>query len=335
MKSVCYVKPGVAYVEMPEPQIVNADDVKIKIAYSSICGSDLHIMSGIFDDYLPAAYPLGHEASGVITELGPGATVKGLKVGDRVTYYYNHYCGQCYYCRNGQEQFCTNRTLNMTSMSQYLVVRESQVFKLPENVSLKMGCLVEPVSVALRSIDRSNIRPGSFVAVSGAGGMGLLHIQLAKMKGASRIVAMDPIPEKRALALQCGADYAFDPLTENVVEKALELTDGRGFDCVIEASGVRGTTKNCVDIAGCGATIIYFAVYGHFDLPIDHDTLFNKELTITAAYQSPYMFPRAIELIRKLNLDPFLSVVFPAEACEEAFAAHRKGLQGKILMEFQ
>ena len=98
MKSVCYVKPGVAYVEMPEPQIVNADDVKIKIAYSSICGSDLHIMSGIFDDYLPAAYPLGHEASGVITELGPGATVKGLKVGDRVTYYYNHYCGQCYYC---------------------------------------------------------------------------------------------------------------------------------------------------------------------------------------------------------------------------------------------
>ena len=73
----------------------------------------------------------------------------------------------------------------------------------------------------------------------------------------------------------------------------------------------------------------------HFDLPIDHDTLFNKELTITAAYQSPYMFPRAIELIRKLNLDPFLSVVFPAEACEEAFAAHRKGLQGKVLMEFQ
>ncbi len=334
MRSVCYVKPGVAYVEMPEPQLVNADDVKIKIAYCSICGSDLHIMSGIFDDYLPDAYPLGHEAAGIIVELGPNATAKGLKVGDHVTYYYNHYCGQCHYCRNGQEQFCSNRTLNMTAMSQYLVVHEDQVFKLPDNISLKEGCLVEPISVALHSIDRTNIRPGSFVCVSGAGGMGLLHIQLAKMKGASRIIAMEPNPGKQALALACGADYAFDPLTEDVMAKTMELTDGRGYDCVIEASGIQGTTKTCIDIAGYGATVMYFAVYGNFDLPIDHDVLFNKELTITAAYQSPYVFPRAIELIKKMNLEPFTSVVFPAKECAKAFEAHRKGNQGKVIIEF-
>ena len=186
MKTVAVVKLGVlggargevGVVDFPKPEI-GPEDVLIKVAYCSICGSDPHIMSGLIPLTLP--YGLGHEVSGTIAELGPKATIKGLKVGDRVAGNFGEVCGVCYYCRNGQEQFC-NRTVETMrpGMAEYVRWHEQQVYRIPDSVSLEEACLTEPVAIAMRAIERADIRVGAKVAVSGAGGIGLLPCSVRK-----------------------------------------------------------------------------------------------------------------------------------------------------------
>lgn len=110
MRAVCYLRPGLAVLDRPEPQIKRPCDVKIKIGYASLCGSDPHILEGAFDYAYPGGkgpYIIGHESSGVITELGEGCRVKNLKIGDRVVFYFQQYCGSCHYCRGGQGHLCS------------------------------------------------------------------------------------------------------------------------------------------------------------------------------------------------------------------------------------
>ena len=193
MRSIRYFGNGtLKMLDIPEPQITRPDDVKIKVAYCGVCGSDLHFKRAELDFLFDKenGTPIGHEASGVITELGPAATAKGLKVGDQVTYYYNEHCGSCYYCRNGQEQFCENMTGSSAAMSDYLVVREQAVHKLVGGCDLKRGALIEPISVCLHGIDLARIKVGSTVAISGGGTMGMLMTQLAKRSGATKLTVI-------------------------------------------------------------------------------------------------------------------------------------------------
>ena len=168
MRSIRYFGNGtLKMVEAPEPEIKRADEVKIRVAYCGVCGSDLHFKRAELDFLFEGdgGTPIGHEATGVITELGPAATCKGLKVGDRVVYYYNEHCGSCYYCRNGQEQFCENMTGTSAAFSDYIVVREQSVHKLADTCSLKKGALIEPISVCLHGIDLIGIKPGQSVNI--------------------------------------------------------------------------------------------------------------------------------------------------------------------------
>ena len=176
MRALCYTcGEGLGFFEMEKPRIVRDDDVLIRIAYVGICGSDINIIRGYEDKFLglkPGMRTiLGHEAVGVVEELGKGATVKGLKVGDRVALYFNEYCGKCHFCRNGQEQFCTNKIDRMGSMADYITRGEQQVFKLDDDVSLLDAALVEPISVVMRGMDLIGLKPGSTLAISGGGGI--------------------------------------------------------------------------------------------------------------------------------------------------------------------
>jgi (R,R)-butanediol dehydrogenase/meso-butanediol dehydrogenase/diacetyl reductase/L-iditol 2-dehydrogenase len=161
-------------VEIPEVRITRPDDVKIRVAYAGICGSDIHIIKGDLDDFLGVKpgerRVIGHEAAGYVAELGPEAHTKGLKIGDKVAFYYNYHCGTCYYCRSGKEGFCENIQLRDWVMSDYIVFSEQQVYKLPDDTDMRRAALIEPVSVTLHGIDLCNIRPGTSVLISGGGG---------------------------------------------------------------------------------------------------------------------------------------------------------------------
>jgi (R,R)-butanediol dehydrogenase/meso-butanediol dehydrogenase/diacetyl reductase/L-iditol 2-dehydrogenase len=339
MRSIRYLKPGLSLMDVPEPNIVNDDDVKIKISYCAICGTDAHFYAGHLDEVVTAdrlPLKLGHEATGIVTALGKKTGKKGLNTGDRVTYYFKSYCGTCYYCRNGQEQHCQHAQSNMSAMSDYIVVSEQQVYKLPDAIDMKIGCLSEPVSVCLHGTDLANIRPGKKVAVSGGGGVGLLCMQLAKLSGACEVTLIEPVKEKRDLALKMGAKHVIDPLSHDVQKSAEEITHGLGFDSVIETSGSKHACQPAYDILAKGGTLVYFALYGtEYAYPVNMWSAFNREATIRFVYQSPYVWPRCIGLLEELcELESMVNTVFKPEDYIKGFDEQLTGKPPKVLFCF-
>lgn len=331
----------VRMIDVPEPQVTRPDDVKIRVAYCGICGSDLHFKRAEFDFMMDKenGFPLGHEATGTVVELGPAATTKGLKVGDRVTYYFNEHCGSCYYCRNGQEQFCSSKTSNMSAMSDYIVVREQAVYKLADTCSMQKGALIEPISVSLHGIDLCKIKAGMSVAISGGGAMGLILTQLAYRSGATNLTVIEPIASKRELALKLGADHVIDPVSQDRKEEAMKITNGVGFDVVIEASGSVRACDGIEALVAKGGTLEFFAALYRpdYNYQLNLFGAFWSEMTVIGGVmQSPYMFPRSVALVESLDLDPLIpaSCVFDAEDYETAFQSQLAGTTVKSLLRF-
>ncbi len=345
MKSVTVVKVGklretdeskrgkIEVLDIPE-QPLGEEDVKIKVAYCSICGSDPHLAElNLFGWDVP--FGLGHELSGVIVELGPKATRKGLKVGDRVGGNFLKFCGTCYYCQNGQQQFCEyGGEYNRPGMSEYIVWHESQVYKLPDHVSLKVGCLLEPVSIAVRIMDKVGMHLGKRVAICGGGPIGLLTLQAIKMMGATYLTLIEPIPDRRLLAKKYGAEHLIDPTSQDVVEAGMAITDGKGYDVVIDCSGSVRAVPPLPAITARGGLLVYAAMYpGDYEMPLNlFKYCYFNELTITGLYVAPYAYPRAAQILDKMQLDDFIAQVYDIDDAEQAFMAQLSGKYPKILL---
>lgn len=322
----------IGVVDFPE-QPLGPEDVRVRVAYAAICGSDPHLAEGFFGTDVPIG--LGHEISGVIEALGEKATRTGLKVGDRVAGNFLRFCGTCNACRDGQQQFCDFiQDYNRPGMAETVTWHESQVYKLPENVSLLKGCLLEPTSVAVRIADKTNIRVGDRVAICGGGPIGQLALQVMKMNGATSLTMIEPIAERREMAMRHGADFVIDPVNENQAELTDAITGGRGYDIVIDASGSPRAVSGLLDIAAKGATVIYGAMYPHdFEMPLNlSDYLYLKELTLTGVFISPYTFPRALQILPHLNVDELTQAVIDLENAEEAFDVHISGKYPKVVI---
>lgn len=345
MKSITVVKVGslrdpneetrgkVQVLDIPE-QVLGDEDVKIKVAYCSICGSDPHLVENIFGWEVP--FGLGHEVSGVIVELGKKATKKGLKVGDRVAGNFLKFCGTCYYCQNGQQQFCENGgEYNRPGMSEYIVWHESQVYRLPDHISLKKGCLLEPISIAVRLMDKVEMKLGQRVAICGGGPIGLLGLQAIKMSGATSLTLIEPIEERRNLAVKYGTDYTIDPASEDVVEASMKITDGRGYDVVIDCSGSPRAVGALPEITAKGGKLIYAAMYPNdFEMPFNiYKYCYFNEISVTGLYVAPYAYPRAKQIMPKFQLDDFISKVYSIDEAEDAFKMQITGKYPKILIQ--
>lgn len=334
MKAVMYLRPGIGLREVDEPQIQNPDDVKIKIDYASICGSDTHMIQGEWDDEYLEPLIIGHEAAGVITEIGPEAKIKGLKVGDKVAVYHSEYCGKCFFCRNGQEHLCTNKRVFAACMAEYVVAAEQVVHKLPDGVDTLRGCMSEPISTCLHGVDLLDVRPGTSVAIYGAGGLGLLMIQLLRMAGATDITVIEPIEAKRQKALALKADHVLDPRDEDFIAKARAITNGRGFERIMEISGSTMAAEAALKTISRGGKIVYFANYiPNYHLPVDMFRFVNDEITISGIYQSPYVFPRVMSILPKLDLRDQTEAIYPIENIEEAWEAHMSKRYPKIVLK--
>ncbi len=321
--------------EVDKPQIVHDDDVLIKVAYASLCGSDPNLLKGLFP--FKAPFQWGHEFSGIIEELGPGATKKDLKVGDRVTGNFYKTCGACHYCRNMTEQFCPYPEENPKAQAQYFVLRESQVYVIPESVDLMDATLIEPFAIAVRAMERADIKIGQRVAISGGGGIGLMIAQLARSAGASTVVVIEPVKSKRQLALEMGADVAIDPFSEKLAERSAELTKGYGFDAVIEASGNTKAAESCLELVGKGGTIVYFSMYDmDYNLPLNlFNYCYHKEITIKGMFLAQLVFERAVEMMVRMNLRPLISKVYSLDECEQAYEDQMSGQYAKVVFDCQ
>lgn len=334
MKAVKYLRPGIALVDVPEPQLEKPDDVKIRIEYASICASDVHMINGEWDWQFEGTRLVGHEAAGEIVELGPQATLKGLKLGDKVTFYFNEYCGKCFYCRNGQEHLCAHRRSSAAAMAEYVVTGEQTVYKLPEGVDTLKGCMSEPISTCLHGVDMMQIKTGTTAAVYGAGGLGLLMLQLVKLAGATRIISIEPLAHKRAKALEMGADYALDPTAADFGEQVKAVTDGLGFQSIIEASGSPSGAESAMQTIGRGGHLVFFSMYPDgYKLPLDMWKMFKDEVTVCGVYQSPYVFPRVMNMLPKIDVSPLTETIFPLDDFDAAWEAQLSRKYPKIVLK--
>ena len=320
----------IEYEDVPEPQ-TGPDEVKLKVAFTGICGSDPEIIEGRFAPMSPPNV-IGHESSGTIVEVGSNVTE--FQVKQKVTIYFQEYCGSCYYCRNGMQHFCENRKHATGGFAEYIVCHKNMVCPIPNGVSLEEAALAEPISVAVHATDLANIYPGGSVAITGAGPIGLLILEIAIRSGSVKTLVSEPIAEKRKLAKKLGADVVVDPANEDLEEVVNRVTDGRRFNSVIEASGNLDAAKKSLSLAaGCG-TVLWVGIYpkgSEISIPPTH--MFEEELTLRSTKLSPYTFHRAVALLPKLDLKPIISDIIPLKDIARAFEIHKKGQAVKILIK--
>ena len=323
--------------ELPGRELT-PESIRIKVAYNAICGSEAHgFQSGWVSNMPPSTEPrgMGHEVSGVVVEMGEKAKHSGLKIGDRVGANFVHFCGDCYYCLNGMQNFCVNMfEYAGPGCAEYVTWHEQQFYKLPDNLSLKEGCLTEPTGIAMRMMEKLNMKVGENAIICGGGPIGLLALQLLNIYGAANLTLIEPIAARRELAKTFGAVHVIDPINEDVEARCKEITGGRGFDKVLDASGAKVMMPLLLKIADRGATVIYGAMYpSDYELPLNLATyLYTKELTISGVYIAPYVFPRTLNIMPRLNLKPFTECVFPLDKAHDAMVMQLTGKYPKVLI---
>jgi (R,R)-butanediol dehydrogenase/meso-butanediol dehydrogenase/diacetyl reductase/L-iditol 2-dehydrogenase len=339
-------KEMLEYQDVPEPECA-PDEIKVKIAYAGICGSDPKIIEGaapvipdgaigrsqVFTGMLSDKLPvLGHEASGTIVKIGKD--IKGnFKIGQHVAMNFRRACGGCYYCANGMEHFCERIAVCSGTMAEYTVFKEGMVFPLPDDLPLEFGALLEPLAIALHTIEIAKVKIGDAVIITGGGSIGLLALQLAIRSGAAKVLVAEPIAEKRKIAKQLGADVVVDPLKEDLLEIANQLTNDRGFNVCIEASGTPAVARQLILLAENCGNIVWVASYpGGLDIGVPIDYMFSRELSIHSVKLSKYAFPRAVQILPKLNLRPMITV-YPLQDVIKALKAYKKGQGIKILLQ--
>lgn len=337
MKAAVYFKKNdlrVMDIEVPE---LGDRDVLVKVKFCGVCGTDVHIFHGDGGAApVPEGTVIGHEFSGVVA--GVGRDVKGFREGDRVTVNPNQSCGECYFCQNGKEHFCTAMkgygTTYNGGFAEYVAVPDKQVFMLPDGLSFESGSQSETLSCCLNGIDLCNLRAGANVFILGAGPIGLMMLQLARMCGAGRIVVSELVEQKRNLALKLGADVAFDPREEDI--GAVLSRELPNVDCVIEAAGTKITTEQAIQYAGKACTVMLFGLVSpDTEISIKPFSIFQRELTVTASFINPYTFSRAVRVLgaRRVVMEDIITDIVPLADIGHVFTDEKYRRSGKILIQ--
>ena len=305
--------------------------VLVKIAYCAMCATDVHRMSGSIGTADKNTI-IGHECSGVVVQVGPDTAHMGFKVGDRVVVDPNRYCHYCDACKKDQK--CTVMTVASRGhgcFAEYKLCDVESCHHIPDRLSLKRAVMVEPVTSVMRAMDLAQIKQGQTVALSGAGGIGMLLLWAIKHTGASNITVIEPVEEKWELCRTLGAKNCINPFRENVYERCMELTGGAGFDYVFEVSGARSAAPVCTDIIGFGGNVVYFAVFpSDYELPLNLNKLYSKEGRIQTVFTHRTNFPRAVNFLADCDdaVDAVMGLEFPFDRVNDAFEAFKDRHQG-------
>lgn len=352
MKAAVLSQPGtplaIEAVAFDAPQ---AHEVLIRTAACGVCRSDLHFVDGAYPHAMPCIP--GHEAAGIVEAVG--SEVRTVKVGDAVVTCLSAYCGQCAFCVTGRMSLClgadtrrakgqapritraadgsaVNQMLNLSAYAEAMLVHEHACVRIDPEMPLDraaiLGCAV--VTGAGAVFHAADISPGDTVAVVGCGGVGLAAVNAAKIAGAGRIIACDPVAEKRELAVTLGATDVVDAMADDAAKQVVELTRG-GVDHAIEAVGRPASGALAVASLKRGGTATILGM-----MPLDHkvglgamDLLSGKKLqgALMGGNRFPVDIPRLVDFYMRglLDLDTIIAKRIPLTAINEAFDDLRKG----------
>lgn len=311
-------------------------EVVIDVAYTGICGTDLHIFHGDMDARVTLPAVIGHEMSGRIAELGPEVT--GHHIGDAVTVMPLRWCGDCPACRAGNSHICHRLDFvgidSAGSMQRRWTVPARLLVPLPEGLPLDRAALVEPTAVAVHDVRRAGVVPGEQVVVVGAGPVGLLIASVAREAGGD-VAMVEPNARRREFAAKLGltaVDSASD--VRGFVEA---WTTGAGAPVVFEVSGAEAGISTAVDLLATRGRLVLVAIHGR-PRPVDLHRFFWRELTLVGArLYDRSDFEAAVELVaaERVPAAELISSVVPLSSASVAFTALESGADGlmKVLVD--
>jgi threonine dehydrogenase-like Zn-dependent dehydrogenase len=331
MKAAVFVEPGRIVLEEKSIPVVGPRDALIRITTTTICGTDVHILKGEYP--VARGLTVGHEPVGVIEELG--AAVHGYTIGQRVIAGAITPCGQCHSCLDGHQAQCGGRAMGGWRLGNTIDGCQAEFVRIPDamaNLAPIPDALTDEqvlmcpdiMSTGFGGAERGRIRIGDAVAVFAQGPIGLCATVGAKLSGATRIFAVDTVPERLAMARRLGADVTIDIGEQDPVKTILEATGGRGVDVAIEALGLQATFENCLRVLRPGGVLSSLGVYsGKLTLPLDAIAAGLGDHTVVTT-----LCPGGKERMRRLmnvvasgrtDLKPLVTHRFTLDQIEEAY----------------
>lgn len=273
MRAAVYHEPGDIRIEDIAEPSPGPGEVKLKVAFNGVCGSDLHeyYNAATFVPTEPhpqtgiaAPVVLGHEFSGTVVEVGDGVT--SVEVGTRVAVRPTLSCRQCESCRRGLFNICRSLAFHGLSaatggLSEFTVVGADAVHPLPASVSLELGALVEPMAVGHHAVTLSGLEPGDLTVVAGLGPIGIGLWFALQAAGITDVVVSDPSPERRAALTRLGAENVIDPREDDVRSVAFDLTGGAGAPVVFDAAGVGAAISSGLDALAPRGKVVVVGIH--------------------------------------------------------------------------
>jgi len=345
LAAVYYAPKDLRIEQRPVPQI-GPNDALLKVISTGICGTDLRIWHGSHRMYPPGTVRIpGHEVVGDIAAVGEA--VKGLEVGQRVFMAPNIGCGHCRQCVSGHNNLCVNYDApGITydgSFAEYLrvpaaAILQGNVIPISERVDPAAAALIEPFACVLRGQDALHIQPGEVVLVIGAGPIGAMHMLLAKLRGARRVIVSELIPSRLEQIMALGADRAVNPAEEALAQVIAEETENSGADAIVVAAPSPQAQEMALELAAIGGRINFFG-----GLPKERPAInFNanlvhyKELLVTGTTAcSTHDCWRAAEIAAsaRIDLSRLVGARFPLASAVEAFRMAEEGKSLKVVLE--
>lgn len=319
------------FEEVAFPPICKADEVLIKVKAVGICGSDLHtyLDGHIGDTPIETPMILGHEFSGIVEEVN-GNALDGnehpLQPGMRVAVDPAQPCFRCDLCERGHPNLC--RRLHFCGiypeagcLAEYIYMPARCCFPLPDGLDAEEGALLEPLGVALHAINLTKLKLAESVVIQGAGAIGLLILQLAKLAGAAPVYVIDQFAWRLQLAKTLGADQIINFKENNPVEVIAQETQGKGVDVCIEAAWCDDSVNEGVMMTALGGRVLLVGISSEDQIQFSHSQARRKGLTIKFSRRMKHVYPTCIQLVQshRIDLKSLVSHRFSLEQTPEAF----------------
>lgn len=346
MLAAVYHGPQDLRVERAAIPQIGTGELLLKVNSASICGTDLRIFHGGHRMFPPGTVRIpGHEVVGTISSLG--SEVSGLAIGQRVFIAPNMGCGHCWQCISGNNNRCaTYQAVGVTldgGFAEYMrvpaeAVMQGNVMPVNESVDPAVAALIEPFACVLRGQDVLNIRLGDVVLVIGAGPIGIMHVKLARLRGAGRVLVSESNPERAKQAVTLGADRVINPTEEDLPTVIAAESGGRGADVIIVAAPAHAAQESALQFAAIGGRINFFGGLpkDRPNIQFDSNLVHYKELLVTATTAcSTSDCWRSAQIISagKVDLSGLVSRRFPLAEALAAFTTAEDGKSLKVVLE--
>lgn len=308
------------------------NEVVIHIKASALCGSDLHIFKAKHPS-VPLPATIGHEFSGDVVAMG--SDVKNLHIGERVTVEPCEACGTCDACRHGEYGSCDQLSFIYRrgdgAMADYITVKASSVFPLPDSISYEAGALIEPLAVAVHAVRRADVRMGETVLVLGAGAIGMLAAALCKRSGAAEVIVSDFSAFRLEMAQSLGATCTVNPgKGEDLEATVRRLTGGKGVDKVLECVGRQETFVQAMTMLRKQGLATVVGIFEQTEITIPVMKLVTNEIRVQGSQGYCWDFPVALQMAGEIGIEKLITHRFPLDQLQQALSTALDSTQNTV-----